>query len=51
MLAEVKLSIVMTWLGKLFSSMKVHKEYYMKTESAKVVTLSVMLSAVYMVYF
>lgn len=41
----------MTWLGKLVSSMKVHKQFYIKVETAEVVTLSVMPSAVYMVCF
>lgn len=51
MLTDVKLSIAMTWLDKLVSSTKVHKEFYIKIETAKIVTLSVMGSAVHMVYF
>lgn len=51
MLTGVKLSIAMTLLGKLVSSTKVHKEFYIKAETAKIVTLSVMLNAGYIVYF
>lgn len=51
MLTDVKLSLAMTLLGKLVSSMEVHKEFYIKTETAKIMKLSVTLSAVYMVYF
>lgn len=51
MLADVKLSIAMSWLGKLVNSMKVHKEFYIKTETAKTVILSLTVSVVYMVYF
>lgn len=41
----------MSWLGKLVNSMKVHKEFYIKTETAKTVILSLTVSVVYMVYF
>lgn len=51
MLTDVKLSIAMTWLGELVSSTKVHMEFHIKIGTVEIVTLSVTLSAVYIVYF
>lgn len=44
----------MTWLFKLVSSSKVHKEFqrhHIKTETAKIVKLAVTLSAIYSIFF